>query len=333
MKSISITIALLSGITASTQQVPKTVIVEHFTNTYCSICANKNPAFYTNLDKHPDILHVAYHPSVPYEQCPFNQHNKTENDERTKFYDIFSGTPRLVIQGEVISTSQDYSSASLFTPYTKQTSSFSMTSVLEQNDTKDSIVQTLTITKEDTSTLSQLNLYSSIVEETINFSAQNGEEVHHDVFRKSFIGINPIAISLPTNVGESITYRYTIKYNTEWQINELKALAILQHDDKTVEQGAESNKLSGFVLDIATFAADKITVLPTLFEDKLFVVGNDTTSSFQLNLFDLSGKLMLSQTFRQRDELELSHLNTGIYIVDITNKNSGDKTQVKVIKM
>ena len=103
-------------------QVPKKVVVEHFTNTRCSICASKNPGFYQNLKNHPEILHMSVHPSSPYSNCQLNNHNPSENDDRTKYYNQYGATPRFTIQGNNVSGSQDVSKPSLFTPYTGQTS-------------------------------------------------------------------------------------------------------------------------------------------------------------------------------------------------------------------
>ena len=85
-------------------QVEQKVIIEHFTNTRCGTCANKNPAFYETLANYPQVLHVAYHPSSPYANCAFNQQNKEDNDARTHFYNIYGGTPRAVVQSDVIPT-------------------------------------------------------------------------------------------------------------------------------------------------------------------------------------------------------------------------------------
>ena len=103
-------------------QVPKKTIVEHFTNTKCSICASRNPGFYTNLNNQPGVLHLAIHPSSPYNGCQLYQQNSSENDARTNYYGVYGGTPRLVINGSVISVNANYSDNSMFTPFLQQTS-------------------------------------------------------------------------------------------------------------------------------------------------------------------------------------------------------------------
>ena len=79
---------------SSYSQVEKTVVVEHFTNTKCGICASKNPAFYDVLNDYPNVLHIAYHPSSPYSTCAFSMHNHAENDARANYYGVYGPTPQ-----------------------------------------------------------------------------------------------------------------------------------------------------------------------------------------------------------------------------------------------
>src|SRR4051812_23780642 len=95
-------------------QVPKKIVVEHFTNTNCSICASKNPGFYANLSSQPNIQHIAVHPSSPYPACMLSQHNVTENDARTNYYGVYGSTPRFIINGELIAPSVNLDNASVF---------------------------------------------------------------------------------------------------------------------------------------------------------------------------------------------------------------------------
>ena len=125
-------IATLTSIQLVFSQVPKKVVVEHFTNTNCSICASRNPGFYTNLHNQTGILHLAVHPSSPYPNCLLYQQNGTANDARTNYYGIYGSTPRLVINGNVISGGTNYSSSSIFTPYLGLTSPASIRIIQEK---------------------------------------------------------------------------------------------------------------------------------------------------------------------------------------------------------
>src|SRR5690606_4388636 len=90
------------------EKVPKQMLVEHFTNTLCSVCASRNPGFKANLNNESNYTLLSIHPSSPYPSCLFNNHDKRGNDGRTKFYGIYGGTPLIALNGPVISSRADY---------------------------------------------------------------------------------------------------------------------------------------------------------------------------------------------------------------------------------
>jgi hypothetical protein len=54
MKELSLILGtVLLQLTLAHAQVTKKIIVEHFTNTKCSVCASRNPGFHTNLNVNP----------------------------------------------------------------------------------------------------------------------------------------------------------------------------------------------------------------------------------------------------------------------------------------
>ena len=206
MKKVCIQfVTLITLVQFVNAQVPKKVVVEHFTNTKCSICASRNPGFYTNLNSQTGVIHLAIHPSSPYAACFLSMHNPIENDGRTNYYGIYGGTPRLVIQGTVISSSVNYSSASIFTPYLGQTSPASI-KIYQYKYGNDSIRSRIVIKTEATHTLTNLSLFVALAEDTINYTGSNGESVHYDVFRKSYTGTSGISVTLPAVVGDSVVY-------------------------------------------------------------------------------------------------------------------------------
>ena len=125
-KIITLTFLALAIIQSLQAQVAKKIIVEHFTNTNCGICGSRNPGFYKNLNNFPEILHLSVHPSSPYASCKLSQQANPDNDARTNYYGIFGGTPRLVVQGTVVSANADYNSPNLFAPYLNTTSPMSI---------------------------------------------------------------------------------------------------------------------------------------------------------------------------------------------------------------
>ena len=202
-------------------QVPKLVVLEHFTNTYCSICANSNPNLNTNMANQSDVLRISYHPSSPYSACTLYQHNPSGNDDRTNQYGVYGGTPRIVIQGEVQPAGGgNFSNPALFDNYSGQTTPISVDVVIDTS-VADSISVSVSITVEDQLTIDQQNpiLYIGLGEDTIFFNAPNGESEHINVFRKEINGTTGTGISLNDVIGSIETFTYTIARNSNWNMN------------------------------------------------------------------------------------------------------------------
>lgn len=314
---------LLSAITltSTAQEVVKTIIVEHYTNTYCSICASRNPGFYTNLNNHPEVLHIAYHPSSPYNACPLNQHNISENDARTNFYGVYGGTPRLVVQGNVIPPGDDYSSPTLFDPYENQTTPFQLSTSITQNISLDSLIVTITITKTAPSALDSLDIYSAIVEEELNFTANNGENMHHDVFRKSLVGEQPMRIVLPEIIGDDTVITFKTKFNSEWNWNELKAISILQNDQKQVEQASESMLLDNTV-SLNQEASTKIMLYPNP-SSGIVLIKSDNNLIERLVVYSITGQEIINKVINKTEfKVDLTNENKGLFLCKIFTKNN-----------
>jgi hypothetical protein len=317
MKKLIMVMALLiPGLyEAVAQQIPKQIIVEHFTNTYCSVCAGRNPGFYNNLKNFPQVIHIAYHPSSPYAACPLNQHNKPENDARTRFYGVYGSTPRLVVQGIELSANEDYNSPLIFNNHLDETSSFEMRAVLEQIGA--SLKVTVIVKKVDTSSLSTLGLYSALVEDTLNFAAQNGETVHHDVFRKSFFDTIPVTTTAPIAIGDSVVYIETIAINNAWNLSQCYAVAMLSAQDKQVVQATRSIKLmeTTGINELQENGAFKIYPNPA--RKRLMLKGN-FTSKVEAEIFDMSGRSVYKKVLSsESDFIDLNRTAAGNYLLKL----------------
>ena len=182
MKKTIITLLILFAGTYIWSQTNQTVIVEHFTNSRCGICAARNPALFDLLNDYPEVLHIAYHPSAPYSSCIFSQHNPSENDDRTNYYGIYGGTPRVVVQGEVISPQNPLLMASQIEEKLGQAADFTI-SVEQMQHTNEEADVTIVVKKTGDADFDNLNLYAIVSEKEVAYNAPNGETDHHDVFR------------------------------------------------------------------------------------------------------------------------------------------------------
>jgi hypothetical protein len=310
--------------TAVAQPVPRKVVVEHFTNTLCSICASRNPGFYQNLAQFPDVLHLAIHPSAPYAACPLNQYNTPEQDARTNYYGVYGGTPRLAIQGTVIAASADYNSGSLFQSELGTFSSFAANIAIQPINATNGTA-TLTIIKNDTSTLDSLSLYAVLAIDTLQFAAGNGETIHYDVFRKSIWGAAPVKVALPLVLGDSVVYTQGFTIDAGWPSNRIYATAILQRIDNRVEQAARSSFLQQTTsTSSVTFSGKQLGyhVYPNPVSQRLTIEPSPTGTT-EARVYDLQGRILISQSVSPNQKsIIVDALAPGVYILSVHDQKA-----------
>lgn len=304
--------ALAIAVNTYAQPVVQTVVAEHFTNTYCSICASRNPGLYANYANFPQVLHIAYHPSAPYAACPLNQHNKTENDARTNFYGIYGATPKLVIQAKEITGS--FANATIFQNELGKTTAFETTAKLTELAGNNLEIRVV-VRKKDASALTDMTLYVPLVEDTVFFAANNGESKHHDVFRKSFWGTNPLAITAPVNIGDSTVHIQQIAINSIWNKNRIYAVAILQDNSKNHVQAAKSNKLA-YPTSIKHYTTSPVFITPNPATDYLQLHG-DANNRYNIVIQDISGRQISRFDLNGGDKIDVSGLADGQYMAYI----------------
>jgi hypothetical protein len=322
MKKLFLLFVISCSVQQAMAQVPKKIVVEHFTNTLCSICKSRNPGFYSNLGKQTGVIHLAIHPSSPYKDCALNKQNVAENDGRTNYYGVYGSTPVLVIQGVEVSGSANYSSAAIFTPYLNKTSPASIR-IVQTKFGKDSIRSKIVIKTEAAHALGSLSLFVALAEDTLKYSSPNGETVHYDVFRKSLTGVTGISIILPAKVGDSVVFIKSSPANAAWNFAHIYTLAILQETgSKAVVQSqsvpASSNSVITSVSD--EVAQDtEITVFSTA--TGVQVKQEHFTESAFLTLYDVSGRIILNKQLNSGNEFILvPPVTQGIYLYAIRSK-------------
>jgi hypothetical protein len=317
MKKILFLLLLLPALVVHAQPVPRKVIAEHFTNTYCSICASQNPGFYTNLRHYPQVLHIAYHPSAPYPACPLNQHNISENDARTNYYGVYGSTPRVVINGTPLTPPVSYTDSTIFVSQLGQWSSFALNVSVKEKGT-DSMTILTVIRKTDTSSLLTAKLYAAVAEDTVFFTAANGETQHYDVFRKAVWGTAAINISIPANIGDSVVYSGTIRVHPLWQRRRMYAIATLQDGNKKMIQAERSTLLPPAPTAISNVeAAAGLLLWPNPADDVLYIK-NDAGRAVPVTISDVYGrKLIATEGAGDIYSIDVSSLTAGYYFLQV----------------
>ena len=242
-------------------QVSQNILVEHYTNTRCSTCASKNPAFFSLLEDY-DEIHLAYYPSSPFSSCIFSMHNKPEADNRTNYYGIFGGTPRVVINGEVVPAGSQLLLASRIDAEVPNMTAFTI-EVNQEYENENSVKVNITIKTISSTNLSSLTMQAMIAEKKINYNAPNGETEHFDVFRKSLYGLNGENFTVPAN-GDSISFKTSYTFDPDWVNDEMEIIVFIQDEsDKSIKQATVSKKIGSFDANaIKDFTDLKINILP-----------------------------------------------------------------------
>jgi len=326
MKKLYIILVSFLFSIAALAQTNQTVIVEHFTNSVCSICASRNPAFYDLLDNYPDVLHVAYHPSAPYSSCIFYQSNPAENDARTNFYGVYGSTPRIVIQGEVIPPA-----SSLMTPMQIESRQGMMSDYaisfnhFFRND--DTVHARITVKKLSGASQSGLRLYAVLAEKLVEYNAPNGETMHPDVFRK-VIADEDIDLQ---NTGDSITKTIAYLPHPDWNKDDIYVVGMVQKiDDKSILQAGAS----GFAESMTGVQENKPKTLTNVYypnpvTDHLNIRSEYRNEFTNVEVYNLFGKKI-----RESDDIgriDVSDLANGYYFLQLNGKDNTTYT-TKFIK-
>lgn len=292
-------------------QIPKTNIVEHFTNSNCSICANQNPGIYTTLGNNPSVLHITYHPSSPYASCVFSMANPIENDARTNFYNIYGGTPRLIVNG--VSTTTANLSSTLTNISTSMTNFY--INATQQFITTDSILVKVVVKKIATDTTTQAHLFVGAKQDTVNQTTGNGESIHQDVFRKGLTSMSGDMITLPTTINDSTLYTFSYKVGPTWNANQMKSIAILQHTStKAVINAAESVNLISIPTSVVEHQLLNTIIFPNPGREKLNI--NSLNAYTHYNILTMEGKYIIKKTMLN-NTIDINTLPIGQYILQL----------------
>ncbi len=304
-------------------QVEKKVIIEHFTNTRCGICSSRNPAFYQVLEDYPQVLHIAYHPSSPYSSCLFSQHNQEENDHRTNFYGVYGGTPRMVMQGDVIPVQNPLVSAEQIDAQLGKLSDYKLTlsNALVSGNTYKAIIEIERVSGSQNETIL---VYSGLAEKEIEYNAPNGEDLHHDVFRKVVFSDTASVNS----VGQTKVIEVEYTAHQDWDINEIYAFAII-HNSITMEVIQSGNSIDSPTFISKPTVENRPDILfPNPASDRLNIQPKYLNQNYDLYIYSSQGQLV--KQFDDLSRMNIGDLPGEIYYVILKDEN-GQSISTKLI--
>lgn len=300
------------------QTNPKYVLIEHFTNTWCPICASRNPGLHTLIQKYPkNVHHVSFHPPYPYSGCPLYQYNKTENQARANHYNI-QGSPSIVVNGgAVIGGNPLLTESSLKAEITKT----SPVSVIV-TETKNGGSRTVKIKIKSASVINgSLKLYAMIVEKNLRFTASNGELDHYNVFRKFLTPATGQPITIANTVDQN--FDFSFQDEASWKSDEIYVLAYLQNENtkEVLNSGTRFDELS------TSFQSNlnirPLKVFPTVTSDLLYVE-LPTNQVYTFCVLNIQGQSISSGKISKGNPspIHIHSLSQGVYYLKVNDGNN-----------
>lgn len=298
----------------------KTSLVEHFTNSRCPICAVNNPGFYARYNKYKeDVIHISYHPSIPYNDCIFYLANKEGNGARQSLYELI-GTPTAFLNGKKgagsLPSDAEYQNA------ISQKATYDLTI---NSASPDKVNLTIT-TLENLPNGASLRLFVALSENEVSYNAPNGETKHFNVFRK-FLGDQNYGIVVNFSAGSTANSAKSLSLGAinypgvnDWSkfsiiafINPDGEKDILQATKQTVGTVAETKAIG----NIQTF------VFPNPSCDAVRISWPDITlRDIEIKVFDMQGNIRMfveQDAGRNFIELNTSGLAPGTYIYQLND--------------
>ncbi len=224
MKRLLLSLFLLPLLSLQAQVAHKYPLLEHFTNTRCSICPTPNASLYNYIDQHPQAFHhISYHPSVPYINCFLYQSNTVGNQVRQTDYNV-AFTPQSYLNGRRSFTSSSLINLDSLAANSELTAALRIELDLRLSDAIPKVIAL--IDKFDPGLNEGNKLFVALVEEPVNYAGPNGESVHHNVFRAWLTPEDGSTL----NFGAAKQVFWTENFNPDpsWDLTKLFAIAFVQ---------------------------------------------------------------------------------------------------------
>ncbi|MCB0586145.1 MAG: Omp28-related outer membrane protein [Phaeodactylibacter sp.] len=289
-------------------QAKQYLLLEHFTNTVCPICANANPGFYNTISNYEgDYHHIAYHPSVPYSSCIFYQANTEENGARQNYYNIF-GTPRVYLNGTT-GVSAGQVTASLMENNLGQTSPLAI-QVTETGVSNRQVE--VEVFSQGPPPAGDLRLFVAVVEKEIQYNAPNGETLHHDVFRDMLTDKDGDPFT-PASEGGSVTAYFNFSVQMGWQQSQVYVLAFVQ-DYSTREVYNSGTRFDPVISSTAEELGGKIRLYPNPVQEEAVVEFPEPATGI-LTIRDALGQTLLTRQAAGQHSVRVNvqNLPAGMY--------------------
>lgn len=318
MKKLTLLLCLLPSAFFAQAPVKRYVLLEHFTNSVCSVCRSRNPTFYNLIDQNAaDVHHIAYHPPIPYSSCIFYQHNPSENSERTEYYNVF-GTPSVSVNGGATTGVQSLTAAVLQT-HLGQTSPINI-QVAESTAGNQRTVD-IGVGTWGTVPAGTYKLYAAVVEKRVDYTSPIGSSLHRNVFRKMLPNIDGVAYT-PAALGNVAEFSYTFTLDPAWVADSIYVVAFVQNttNKSILNSGTQFDPVLVSAGEAQAPQSVQIQPNPATSEAWASLPGEQVD---RVEVFTLGGSLARTAFETQYDQVSipLEGLAPGLYVVKMTGKD------------
>ncbi len=298
-KTMSVSIA-----TQSTQNLP---LFEEFTSSTCSPCAGFNSGtFNPFMDAHPDdIAVIKYQMSWP---APGDPYYTEEGGVRRGYYGV-NFVPDLYTGGAQTATNTGGVNAA-FDTESARAAFFDMSSTLEIDG--DNAIVNVSITPFISV---NMTVHIAVLErETLNNTGNNGETSFEHVMMKMLPDAGGTLVSFEVGTDTNILESYDMSSTNVEEMDDLLVVVLIQDD--TTRQIMQSTFAYGEPLGLDDNYLQNVSFYPNPSNGYITI---ETDRELQITIHDILGKKVYSKTGINTETLNLTYLNSGMYLVNMTD--------------
>lgn len=313
-------------------QVPRTMLVEHFSNASCGPCAAQNPALQALLNSNPGLVYLKYQVNWPGSD-PMNAHNPSQVNVRVNYYDVI-GVPTTVFEGNVYKGSPASFNQTIINNRASVSSPFSLSVSKRFSTAMDSIYVTAIYRKEADTSNSGVYVRIAVLEKLIHFNTapgSNGEKDFHHVMKRMLP--NGVGTAIPTSlaVGEYDTIELGWKLTNIYDTDQLMAVAFIQNiNNNNVYQAASSETLNTLADPLADVSAIQAWPNPA---SSVLNLSFPMSSSSTIALYNAAGQKVYQENLPDNSTSHIIPVETlpaGLYVCTIGNESSRKSTRIVI---
>lgn len=313
----------------------KRVLAESFTNSTDNASAMVNPDFNELMIKNAsDLIDIQYHTGFPGADS-FNQENPADVAARTSYYGI-TQVPWTVFDGNVYSGSTNQA-VNNYTVVEEQSLMDPIFNIdLETASNSSQMTVNIDVTANENLSGRNLTLHTVMIEsEVTSVTGANGETQFFSVLRKMLP--NAGGTGMDANWTENQTNSYSFSWDFVNVINSEKVNVVTfiqDEDNRKIYQVATDDtatSLTALPEIVLSFGDAPFMLYPNPSQGMVNILfASQTQSDGYVNIYNMTGALVDQEQFQNgitNAALNLQHLQQGMYIIRVLNKDGVLGTQ------